>query len=270
MHLPSGVAFISGGARGLGNAVAVSFAKAGCRAIVLVDIQDKEVMAEAAKNVKSHGAECLTIQADVTNESSVKGAVARTVSRFGRLDYAANFAGIGGQANSIADGDVEGFRRVMEINVTGSFICTKYQMKQMLQQDPVSTEENRIPQRGSIVNCASVNSIMASSYSAAYTASKHAMAGLTKVAALEGRQHHIRVNTISPGFLYTPLIANSLGKAGEAGQAKWAEMEARQGRSANLNEVGDAVVLISSPNMSLVNAHNLVADNGFTVNEMGS
>jgi NAD(P)-dependent dehydrogenase (short-subunit alcohol dehydrogenase family) len=79
-------------------------------------------------------------------------------------------------------------------------------------------------------------------------------------AALEGRQHHIRVNTISPGFLYTPLIANSLGKAGEAGQAKWAEMEARQGRSASLNEVGDAVVLISSPNMSLVNAHNLVAD----------
>ncbi|KAL2823614.1 NAD(P)-binding protein [Aspergillus cavernicola] len=274
-YLTRGVTFVTGGARGLGNAVAVSFAKAGATGVVLVDIQGKEAMAEGAKNVESHGVECLTIQADVSKETDVENAVAQAVSRFGRIDYAANFAGIGGQAGSIANYDVDNFRRVMDVNVTGSLLCMKYQMKQMLQQDPIAmhlpdSETGRVPQRGSIVNCASVNSIMASAYSAAYTASKHAVAGLTKVAALEGRQHHIRVNTVSPGFLYTQLISNGLGPAGEAGETKWTELEARQGRSATFDEIGDAVVLLSSPRMSLLNAHNLVVDNGFTVNEMSS
>ncbi|KAL3474466.1 oxidoreductase [Aspergillus californicus] len=231
-------------------------------------------MAEGAKNVETHGVECLTIQADVSQETDVKNAVAQAAARFGRIDYAANFAGIGGQAGSIVNYDVDNFRKVMDVNVTGSLLCTKYQMKQMLQQDAIQMhvlfEAGRVPQRGSIVNCASVNSIMASAYSAAYTASKHAVAGLTKVAALEGRQHHIRVNTVSPGFLYTQLIANNLGPAGEAGATRWRELEARQGRSATFDEIGDAVVILSSPSMSLVNAHNLVVDNGFTVNEMGS
>jgi NAD(P)-dependent dehydrogenase (short-subunit alcohol dehydrogenase family) len=84
MHLPSGVAFISGGARGLGNAVAVSFAKAGCRAIVLVDIQDKEVMAEAAKNVESHGAE---VRGIISQQSTVQWVMLRatSASRYKRM-----------------------------------------------------------------------------------------------------------------------------------------------------------------------------------------
>ncbi|KAJ5772509.1 hypothetical protein N7520_003038 [Penicillium odoratum] len=256
-----GIAFITGGARGLGSAVAASFAKAGARGIALVDIQSQEVFAEAAKEVESHGAECLTISADVTKEEEVKNAISQAVAKFGRIDYAANFAGIGGSRAPIADGDVENFKQVIEVNVVGTFLCTKYQMKQMQLQESIIVEAGRIPQRGSIVNCASVNSIVASAYSAAYTTSKHAVAGLTKVAALEGRKTDIRVNAISPGFIYTKLIEIGLASKGESAAAKWKEFENRQGRVAAVEEIGDAVVLMSSPAMSLLNAHNLMVDN---------
>jgi NAD(P)-dependent dehydrogenase (short-subunit alcohol dehydrogenase family) len=79
-------------------------------------------------------------------------------------------------------------------------------------------------------------------------------------AALEGRRNNIRVNSVAPGFLYTAIVAESVERAGEAGQAKWREFEARQGRRATFDEIGDAVVLISTPGMSLLNGHNLVLD----------
>lgn len=262
-----GVAFITGGARGLGNAVAVSFAKEGARAVVLVDIQDAATFEAGKKEVESYGTECLAIHADVTKEDEMEKAVAEAVAKFGRIDYAANFAGVTGRAGLVSDMSLDEYQKTMAVNSSGVIISTKWELRQMMKQSSIDVEEGRVPQSGSIVNCASVNSVQANVGSAAYTASKHAVVGITKVASLEGRNHNIRVNAISPGFLYTKMIDEALKRHGDLGEAHWKTYEARQGRQAAFSEIGDAAVLLSTPRMSLVNGHNLVIDNGFTINE---
>jgi NAD(P)-dependent dehydrogenase (short-subunit alcohol dehydrogenase family) len=282
--LAPGIAFITGGARGLGNAIAVSFAKEGARGVVLVDVGDAETLEQGKKNVEEYGTEvtatlpttntphtthttqCLAIHADVTQEASISRAVASAVARFGRIDYAANFAGIFGSSDSIADMNLSEWQKTQDVNSTGILLATKYEMRQMLLQPSISgIESGRVAQRGSIVNCASVNSLQTIPNSAAYTASKHAVAGITKTAALEGRAHGIRVNAVSPGFLGTGLVQPI--RDTEAGSKLWEACEKRQGRKAVFGEVGDAVVLLSLPRMSLVNGHNLSIDGGFTINE---
>jgi NAD(P)-dependent dehydrogenase (short-subunit alcohol dehydrogenase family) len=193
-------------------------------------------------------------------------AVASAVARFGRIDYAANLAGIFGSSDSIADMNLSEWQKTQDVNSTGILLATKYEMRQMLLQPSISgIESGRVAQRGSIVNCASVNSLQTIPNSAAYTASKHAVAGITKTAALEGRAHGIRVNAVSPGFLGTSLVQPI--RDTEAGSKLWEACEKRQGRKAVFEEVGDAVVVLSLPRMSLVNGHNLFIDGGFTVNE---
>lgn len=189
-------------------------------------------------------------------------AVSLAVEKFTRIDYAANFAGISGPLEPITSMTLAGWQAAQDVNSTGIFLATKYEMRQMITQSSISgIEAGRVPQTGSIVNCASVNSLQTMPTAAAYTASKHACAGLTKTAALEGRAHGVRVNSVSPGFLNTSLVA-PIGDT-----ELWRGCERRQGRRAELEEVGDAVVLLSLPRMSLVNGHNLFVDGGFTVNE---
>jgi len=210
----------------------------------------------------THSQQCLTIHADVTQEPDMQRAVATAVKHFNRIDYAANFAGISGPLEPITDLSLDGWNAAQNVNSTGIFLATKYEMRQMVSQASIEgVEANRVPQSGSIVNCASVNSLQTMPTTAAYTASKHACAGLTKTAALEGRAHNIRVNSVSPGFLNTSLVA-PIGDT-----ELWRGCERRQGRRAELEEVGDAVVMLSLPRMSLVNGVNLFIDGGFTVNE---
>ncbi|KIV80062.1 hypothetical protein PV11_07591 [Exophiala sideris] len=261
-----GVAFVTGGARGLGNAIGVSFAKEGARGVCLIDIQDEATFDEGKKNVEKYGAKVLCIRADVTKEADVERAVDEAVKEFGRIDYAANFAGIIGPLDVTWETDTDKWRRVIEVNTVGVWLCNKYQLRQMMKQESIEVEEGRPPQRGSIVNCASVNSIQAGTGTTGYSASKHAVMGLTKAASLEARSHNIRINAVSPGFLLTKLL-DPLMEQGDAGKATWAEYEARQGRKATFDEVGDVVVLLSTPRMSLVVGHNLVIDGGFTINE---
>ena len=158
------------------------------------------------------------------------------------------------------------WQKTQDVNSTGILLSTKYQMLQMMQQTSIDgIEPGRVPQRGSIINCASVNSLQTMLNSVAYTASKHAVAGITKSAALEGRAYDIRVNAVSPGFLMTDLVKPI--EETEEGRALWNGFEARQGRKATFEEIGDVVVLMSLPRMSLVNGHNMFVDNGFTINE---
>lgn len=232
-----------------------------------MDIQDDETMASAKAEVESHGKEvkCLPLRVDVTDEKDFESAIAKTVSEFGRIDYTANFAGVGGPHKPISEITVEEWKKVMDVNTTGVFISTKHQLLQMMKQDPIEWEAGRVAHRGSIVNCASVNSVQSMAGTGVYTASKHAVAGLTKAAALEARQYGIRVNSLSPGFILTKIaepVVRSDPKVFEA----WKTFEARQGRTGTPEEIGDAVALLSSNQMSLVNGHNLLVDGGFTVN----
>lgn len=196
------------------------------------------------------------------------------VQKFGRIDYAANFAGILGPSDPISEISLDAWQKTQDVNSTGVLLATKYEMRQMITQSSIDgIEEGRIPQQGSIVNCASVNSLMSLPGTSAYTASKHASHGITKAAALEGRAHNIRVNAVSPGFLFTKMVQpvtvaeGQDEAAAEKGRALWARLEERQGRKAQFEEVGDVVVLMSLPRMSLVNGQNLFVDGGFTINE---
>ncbi|KIW84304.1 hypothetical protein Z517_03554 [Fonsecaea pedrosoi CBS 271.37] len=254
-----GVAFVTGGARGLGNAVAVAFAREGARGVVIVDIQDDATMDEGKKAVEAYGTECLAIRADVTQEQAVVKAVAEAVSKFGRIDYAANFAGIV-VSGAMYDLSLEGWEKVIAVNSTGVFLSMKHELKQMMEQESLEVESDRPPQKGSVVNCASITSIQASAGTGGYAASKHAVLGVTKAAALDARRHGIRVNCVSPGFLRTQLVAGIIKEGGEKSAEKFQASEARQGRPARFSEIGDAVVLLSTPRMSLVNGHNLVCD----------
>lgn len=271
-----GFAFVTGGGRGLGNAVALTFAKEGASGVALLDILDEAALAEGKAAVEAYGARCITIRADVTDEAQVERAIATVVNEFGRIDYAANFAGIAGPLSSIVDTGAMAWKRVLDVNAFGVWLCMKHEMKQMAKQDSILVENGRVDQRGSIVNCASVNSIQSGVGSSGYTASKHAVLGMTKAAALEGRSQGVRINCVSPGFLKTKLLEEEFTKAAgtgilgdaEASGSAWTKFEARQGRQASFDEVGDVVVLLSTPRMSLVCGHNMVIDNGFTINEM--
>lgn len=171
-----------------------------------------------------------------------------------------NFAGVVGPGEHIHCLNIADFQNTMNINTTGVLISTKIELQQMMKQESIEVEAGRVPQRGSIVNCASVNSIQTVAGAATYTASKHAVVGLTKAAALEARGFDIRVNAVSPGFLRTPMITNLLSGAGHLAMGFWEVFEKRQGREASFEEIGDVVVLLSTPRMSLVNGHNLVID----------
>ncbi|KAJ5951522.1 uncharacterized protein N7479_009935 [Penicillium vulpinum] len=266
--LAGGIAFITGGARGLGNAVAVSFAKDGATGIALVDIQDEQTFLEGRTAVEKYNCKCITIRADVTKEEEVERAVRTAVAAFGRIDYAANFAGIAGPFGKTWETDYDAWNRPQQINAGGTFLCMKHQLKQMMKQDPIKGENGRVSQRGSIVNCASINSMLSVAGARSYTASKHAVVGMTKAAALEAREHGIRVNAVSPGFIMTQLLGNDLAAAVASGkiESPWKPQEERQGRKASPDEIGDVVVLLSTPRMSLVNGHNLVIDGGFSIN----
>jgi len=264
-----GIAFVTGGARGLGNAIAQSFAKDGADGVVIVDIQDDDTLREGRRTVERHGTKCLTIRADVTKEDEVESAVDDAVREFGRIDYAANFAGIVGPLNETVKTDLNEWRKVLEVNTIGVWLSMKHQLRQMLKQGSIAVEDGRTEQRGSIVNAASVNSIQAGAGTSGYSASKHAVVGMTKAVALEARAGCIRVNCVSPGFLRTKLLDKPMSE-GVIPDEIWKGYEARQGRQATFDEIGDVVVLLSTPRMSLVNGHNLVIDGGFTINENAS
>ena len=201
--LTPGIAFVTGGRRGLAAAVALSFAQQGATGIALVDLHDDDTMQKSKAAVEASGAKCITIQADTTNEEHMEQAVAQTVEVFGRIDYAANFAGLNTSFDQIHDMDIKAFQFTMNVNCTGVLISMKYELQQMLKQNPLESGAGGFPQRGAIVNAASVNSSQTMAGTAAYTASKHAVAGITKTGALEGRQHGIRVNAVAPGFMRT-------------------------------------------------------------------
>jgi NAD(P)-dependent dehydrogenase (short-subunit alcohol dehydrogenase family) len=212
--------------------------------------------------------QCLTINANVTKEEDIERAVQEAVAKFGRIDYAANFAGVAGFMEPISELKLSHWQKTQDVNSTGVFLATKHEMRQMMKQDSIDgIEQGRVEQKGSIINCASVNSLMSIGGSASYTASKHAVVGITKAAALEGRAHNIRVNVVSPGFLLTKLLEHVLQDTSGLGAKAWEGFEKRQGRKAQFEEIGDAVVLMSLPRMSLVNGANLVIDGGFTINE---
>ena len=244
------VVLITGGGSGFGLATALELAKQGAR-VVIGDL-NAQTAEETARLARAKGAEARALLLDVTQEKSVHAFTDEALKAFGRIDAAFNNAGVLGPVKEIADVALEDFDRIMAVNVRGVWLCLQAQIRAMLRQSP--------PEGGhSIVNMASVAGLAASPMLPAYSASKHAVVGMTRSAARSYGRRGIRVNCVCPGPVETPL-AEPLFEASGMREL----MLARQsiGRFGTTEEVAALVLWLLSPAASLVTGTPVRVDAG--------
>jgi len=245
-HPINPVALVTGASSGIGMATAITFAKAGAKVVVAARrIKEGE---EVVENIKREGGGASFFQVDVSKADEVKSLIERTVETYGHLDWACNNAGIEGAMASIVDCTEENWNEVININLTGMWLCMKYELIQMLKHGA-----------GSIVNISSVNGFVGASHFAAYAASKHGIIGLTKSAANEYGQFGIRINVVCPGSIYTPMLERVDG--GPVTPESWRNKVPLR-RVGNPEEIANAVLWLCSGSASYVTGHSLVVDGG--------
>ena len=187
------VVIVTGSASGIGAATALLFAKEGAR-VVVSDLQEEKGR-EVVKQIEEAGGKAIFFKADVSKAEDNEALVNFTVETYGKLDVAVNNAGIGGEANKIADMSLEGWHKVISINLDSIFYGLKYQIPAMQKNGG-----------GSIINISSILGSVGFMGSAAYVAAKHGILGITKTAALEYSSEKIRINAVGPAFIDTPLL----------------------------------------------------------------
>lgn len=240
------VAVVTGAGSGIGRAIAIRFAAAGAR-VVVSDI-DEAGGAETVRAIAAAGGAALFARADTSNPSDSEALVARTVKQFGALQIAVNNAGIGGPAARVGEYPLEGWDKVLAVNLSGVFYGMRYQLPAMVEAGG-----------GSIVNMSSILGAVGFRGSCAYVAAKHGILGLTRTAALEYGRENIRVNAVGPGFIKTPLIEKNMTP------------EARQmvvglhpiGRLGESEEVAELVLWLSSDKASFVTGSYHPIDGGY-------
>ncbi|MFN8624435.1 MAG: SDR family oxidoreductase [Candidatus Binatia bacterium] len=239
------VAVITGAGSGIGRATAVAFAAAGARVVIAdVDVAGGE---ETLASIRAAGGDALFVATDVSDASAVVAMVERTVGAYGRLDCAFNNAGINLELVPTEEWDEAIFDRTWSVNTKGMMLCMKYEIRQMLKQGG-----------GAIVNTASVEGLKSIPGDPGYGASKHAVIGLTRVAALQYAKRGIRINAVCPGAVRTALTRPAIAAMGEKGLAGFHPI----GRIAEPSEIAAAVLWLCSDGASFVVGHPLSVDGG--------
>lgn len=193
MELKGKVALITGASSGIGESTALLFAKEGAR-VVLTDIDTEKGKALVSK-IEKGGGEAVFLRADVSKPEDSERSVAEALRQFGKLDVAVNNAGIGGPQHPVGEYPIDGWDKVIAINLSGVFYGMRYQIPAMLNNG-----------NGSIINVTSILGSVGFANSAAYVAAKHGVVGLTKSASLEYSAKGLRVNSVGPAFIKTPLL----------------------------------------------------------------
>jgi NAD(P)-dependent dehydrogenase (short-subunit alcohol dehydrogenase family) len=245
LNLSGKVAFVTGGASGIGEATALMLAKQGA-AVAVVDL-NLEPAQKVADAITSAGGKAIALVADVADEAQVAKAVADTVTQLGGLHIAVNNAGIGGDIAPTADQTVAGWQKVISINLDGVFYCMRNQIPAMLKSGG-----------GSIINISSILGQVGFANSAAYVAAKHGVVGLTKNAALEYSSQGIRVNSVGPGFIKTPLLGALPPEALEP----IAQLHAVK-RLGESEEVAALITFLASDEASFITGNYYAVDGGY-------
>lgn len=194
------VAIITGSGSGIGRAAAILYASEGAK-VVVSDINEEHGNAVVAEILKA-GGQAFFIKADTSKAEDNQNLVEQTVLKYGALHIAVNNAGIGGPLSNLVDYPIDGWQKVIDTNLSGVFYGLKYQIPAMLKAGG-----------GSVVNIASILGAAGTKFSPAYVTAKHGLVGLTKAAALEYADQKIRVNSVGPGYIKTPMVMNALDEA---------------------------------------------------------
>lgn len=242
------IALVTGGTTGIGRATAIAFARAGAKVVVAGRRQQEGD--ETVRLIKAAGGTAIFVAADVSKAADVQNLVARTVATYGRLDIAFNNAGVESAVIApTADQDDFDFDKVFAINVKGVYLSMKHQIPAMLKNGG-----------GVIVNTSSVAGQIGMPGAGPYVASKHAVIGLTKNAALEYAKLGIRVNAVAPAAIETPMLDRFTESVPRDLLTSFHPI----GRLGKPEEIAEAVVWLSSPQASFVTGQTLAVDGGFT------
>jgi NAD(P)-dependent dehydrogenase (short-subunit alcohol dehydrogenase family) len=245
------VALVTGAGSGIGRASALAFGRAGAR-VVVADV-DREAGEDTVGQVKAAGGEAHFVRADVSDEAAVEHLVAETVDQYGRLDFAHNNAGIGAPPAALHEADRRAFDRVLAVNVVGVWLCLKHEAREMLRHGG-----------GAIVNTGSLAGLIGFPYNVAYSASKHAVIGITRTAALEYARSGIRVNAVCPAFVLTPMVESFVqADPRHFNLERMAGMQP-MGRMGTVEEVAEAVVWLCSEKAAFITGVALPLDGGTT------
>jgi len=244
-EIPDNVAIVTGAARGLGKAMAIGLAKAGA-AIVATDILDTS---ETIKEIEKLGKKALGLKVDVSKKQDIEKMVQKTLEKFGRIDILVNNAGILRMGNAEAM-EEEDWKKVIQVNLTGQFLCAQAVGKQMIKQ-----------KSGKIINIASIAGLGGYAQAVSYGASKAGIILMTKSLAVEWGQHNIQVNVICPGVFATDMTDNFLK------DKQFIEMIKAKiplGRYATPEELIGTVIYLASKASNYMTGHALVIDGGWT------
>ncbi len=240
------VAIVTGAASGIGEACAHVLSRRGAD-VVVVDIEPESGQ-RAVEGITRAGGRASFLQVDVSDPKAVERMVEGTVAGFGRLDIAVNNAGIGGELNPVGEYSLAGWHKVIDINLNGVFYCMRYEIPAMLKNGG-----------GAIVNMASILGAVGFANAPAYVATKHALVGLTKAAAIEYGRQGLRINSVGPGFIKTPL----LDALDEKTRAHLTELHAL-GRMGESQEVASLVAYLCSDEATFLTGGYYLVDGGYT------
>jgi len=244
------VALVTGAASGMGRAIAVAFANEGA-SVVAADVNDPGGE-ETAAIITSAGGTGVFVHTDVSSADDVAAAVRRATDGYGRLDAAVNAAAIESETAALVDCDEALFDRIIAVNVKGMFLCVRAEIAAMLARG----------NGGTIVNFASTNSYRPQPQQTAYTASKHAVIGITKTAAIEYGGHGIRVNAICPGAIDTPMLRGAMARRGRE-ERDVVNRLSLLGRFGAVAEIAEAALWLSCDESSFTVGHALAVDGGY-------